>query len=687
MAVRILGLDLGASAVKAVVAERTLRTSALVGYDEEPLAPLPGEEGDGPATERALVALLKRIHRAEDAVVVALPGDRVHARMLSFPFDDPKRIAEVVGFELENHLPVDLDGLVFDHVITKTEAGKARVLAVAAPKSAVSERVDLLKRAGIEARSLGFAPLGYGALWARLRDASSNVGEAPVVFVDLGRRRTTVTAVQSGRPIWVRQIARGTASIAREFARQFDTDPNEAEALLRTHALLLPEGERGDSSDETRLDEATRIAVEPWLRDVRASLIALRSSERVDPACLFLCGGGARIRGLVDHVERGFVLPCSLVKLGSIEGTTSTALGERSDEASLAAGLALSAALRVPDVVDFRQGALAYEGDMTVVRQRLPRIALFAVVLLTLAGIRSALVYRGLVSERNAQVETLRAVSKNLLGAEKDDYDVVLREMAGVQELDHTGFLPELTSFRAFFDVTRIQAEVSGHTVDELAQAGGKGDTTTPTAAPGPPGPADERPPQPGRAAPDVSRDPAFSQGLRNPGAALQGVPGRGIAPLPERASAPAVPVALDALRSSRTPPPGAEAVTDAKTADAKADVKGDAKPPEAEKHFIELSAAQVDRKGATLRGDANTQDALLAFQSALEKHPCFKQVKPKSDRITQERHRDWYAFTVQFQIECSKKKSKAGKGAKDEAKEGGKETSDAKDVKDGRSN
>ena len=80
-----------------------------------------------------------------------------------------------------------------------------------------------------------------------------------------------------------------------------------------------------------------------------------------------------------------------------------------------------------------------------------------------------------------------------------------------------------------------------------------------------------------------------------------------------------------------------------------------------------------------TMRGEADTQDALLALQQAIDSHKCFSKVKSSSDRITFERHHDWFKFTMQFEVACpepveKKAKSKAAaKPAAADDKDGGK--------------
>jgi hypothetical protein len=79
--------------------------------------------------------------------------------------------------------------------------------------------------------------------------------------------------------------------------------------------------------------------------------------------------------------------------------------------------------------------------------------------------------------------------------------------------------------------------------------------------------------------------------------------------------------------------------------------------------------SADIDRSKGSLRGDCDTQEALLAFQQAVEKHPCFQKAKSSSDKITFERHRNWFRFSLRFDIACPR----TSKKVKSKAKQGGK--------------
>ena len=171
MAQRIIGLDLGSRNIRVSIVETTLRTVELVGVDVEPVLQIPdaalvpdsgGEpEGDDAALlaqrreaarkdarRESLVRALKSLEGRgvldADHVVTSMPGDRVVSRILEFPFSDPKRIAQIIGFELEEHIPFELEDVLVDHCILSSSEDGARVLASAIPMDDVSETLDIL---------------------------------------------------------------------------------------------------------------------------------------------------------------------------------------------------------------------------------------------------------------------------------------------------------------------------------------------------------------------------------------------------------------------------------------------------------------------------------------------------------------------------------------------------------------
>lgn len=667
MAHRILGLDLGHTALRLAVVDKTLRQATWTGYDEELLP----ADADAIAREAALRRLLERNQRPDDVIALGMPTAVALHRALTFPFRDDKAIAEAVGFELENHIPTPLADLVVDFVRTGEKDGQTEVLAIAVPRKDVESLLDDAKTVGLEVRRLGLQVLSYAALVRALPSLASGV----TMLVDVGARSTEVAVLVDGRTQSFRSVAVGARSMAQTFASQFATDTAEAD-LLGSHAMLLPPGVTPETPEERLLHDATVSAVGPLLRELRLTLsLWLKRSHR-RPDRVVLTGGAAGLRGLYDFLQAALGTPVVPMPLGELPHAKVAGAERLGDKASQALAQALAAGEVETDLdVDFRQGDLAFEGDFQVLRQRLPQLAVFVVLALCLLGIRTSLQYRALAIEQEQQLGQLAALTKQLTGKAVRDFDTASAELAKDDAVDMAALYPDLSAFRVMEELARIYDRVTeppdydpnagkpaGGPADEAAPQGG-GEQVDPAMAPPVRGVA-TRPP----GLTTLGGRPVDAGALRNirarmPSGALAGgdvdnAPGAPVAPPPPPGLAGPAPDAKAPAGSDGGAAGGGEpAAGDA----------GAPKPPGTGGHQLEFTAVQIERSRGTVRGEAETQDALLALQQAIDAHRCFGKAKSSSDRITFDRHRDWFKFTIEFEIACPADK-KTSEADKDEA-------------------
>src|SRR5512134_932249 len=111
MAQRILGLDLGAHTVKAVLLESTFRGYAVL---ESARTVLPPGAAGAERHAAAVRALLADRGWRVDSAVVDLPGAGVSTTVVTLPFTDQKRIEQTVAFEVEGQIPFDLEEVAWD---------------------------------------------------------------------------------------------------------------------------------------------------------------------------------------------------------------------------------------------------------------------------------------------------------------------------------------------------------------------------------------------------------------------------------------------------------------------------------------------------------------------------------------------------------------------------------------------
>jgi hypothetical protein len=124
MAQRILGVDLGAWAVKAVLLESTYHGFAVLEHGSEVLPP--PEEGKTLLSRQ--VAALQQLVETRDwtfaEVMLALPGAGMSSSVLTLPFVDLRRIEQTLPFEVEEQVPFELTQMAWDWQSLGTRDGK-----------------------------------------------------------------------------------------------------------------------------------------------------------------------------------------------------------------------------------------------------------------------------------------------------------------------------------------------------------------------------------------------------------------------------------------------------------------------------------------------------------------------------------------------------------------------------------
>jgi type IV pilus assembly protein PilM len=333
VAEKILGIDLGTSAIKVVQVSRTLKASQVTGYAS---ARVPAG-CEAAQVVQILKELIARHKLESDRYLVAVGTQEAFIRRVSLPFTSERKIARVIGFDLEADLPLGIEDLAVDFVKREQLAdGQQGVLAAAIPKRFLVPLVSALREAGIEP---GGIDLDGGALCAVAQELRGR-GAERLVVLDLGHRKTTFFYWQNGRPAYLRALAVGCWRLAKAVAEELGITP---EAGL-DHLFIAGIDGAGEGSEAEGARLAFMRELEALAREIDLSLLAAQEEERQEKAELVvLTGGGSMIRGLAPRLEQTLGLPVrSLVDLepGGLFGQ----LGEGARDApvyAVAGGLVL----------------------------------------------------------------------------------------------------------------------------------------------------------------------------------------------------------------------------------------------------------------------------------------------------------------------------------------------------------
>ncbi|ABS24935.1 pilus assembly protein PilM [Anaeromyxobacter sp. Fw109-5] len=422
MAQRILGLDLGAHAVKGVLLESTYRGYTVVDSARAPVAP-PADDGARLVSRQAdaLRALLAERGWRPEAVIAAFPGAAASSHVVTLPFTEPRRIEQTVGFEVEGQIPFDLDEVAWDWQPLHAHDGETDLHVSVVRKEELAALVAALAAAGVDPRAVVPAGPAYAALFATGAVAAPEADAPPDgadVVLDVGHERTNLCVVANGGAEAVRTFAFGAAHLARSVARELGLPEGDAPAALAA----------GEA--DPRAGEAQRRALAPLARELRATLRAWHARAGARPVRrLLLCGEAARLPGLTELLApevEGPVAPLALA-----------APAAERIPAEEAPGLALALALalrghqgaRAPRL-NLRRGELAFTRDFEHVKGKVTRLGVFAALLVLLAVVSSGVRLFALARQEKALDDALCDAEQKVLGkcyASFEEAQAVLR--------------------------------------------------------------------------------------------------------------------------------------------------------------------------------------------------------------------------------------------------------------------
>ncbi len=230
---KVLGLEIRETAVTAVLLECGFKGCTLLDQLFAPI--IPDDEGDD-GLAKAIDFLVERLKPVGATCVLGVPTSFLSFRNLSVPFNDQKKIRQMLPFELEASLPVPVEELVFDFEAVKNENGQD-LLAFIAEKEKLHRYLALLE--AVNLHPVQIMPAGYAATRVV---AGMMKHDNDYLFIDTGEKQHTIYAISSGHVRMVRTFPVGAGGYP--VLRSLET------AVKRTLAAL---------------SDSTGITFNPWM--------------------------------------------------------------------------------------------------------------------------------------------------------------------------------------------------------------------------------------------------------------------------------------------------------------------------------------------------------------------------------------------------------------------------------------
>lgn len=390
MARRILGLDLGSHAIKAVEMRQTLRDLEVVQLRTLSL------DDPSPSLAGEIREFLQLNDLPTSGAVVALAGDRVSSRRLSFPFRDKRKIGPAVPFELEAQVPFDLDDFVIDWEIVTEHREQVEVAVTLAPRSEVTLLLEMLHEAEVEVRIVE----AEGLVLANLASAFELPGTR--LLVDIGHRKTTLCLCLNGRAVTARTLPIGGEAITQAVAKDRGLGELEAERLKIVQGIF---GGANHPECPMAVEVIDRLAREMLRTLGSAEELLGQGDEALSAPQIVLMGGSARLHELDRYLSERTSVQTARLPLPKGEMGAALLAGGDPMVFGPAIALALRGSAQAVSRMNFRKEEFAPRLDLRQVSRDLRPTAWLAGLALLLGGV-SLGTDAFLQSRRAARAET-----------------------------------------------------------------------------------------------------------------------------------------------------------------------------------------------------------------------------------------------------------------------------------------
>jgi type IV pilus assembly protein PilM len=311
----VLGIDLGASAIKVVQLRKEKGAAVLETYGELALGPYAGLDV-GRATSlppEKLAEALKDIMREANVTTkncgASIPFANSLISLIEMPPATGNKLAAMIPIEARKYIPVPINEVQLDwFALPEAEARyfidgaqdseapltKSLVLLVAIHNETLRRYTDALKSAGL-------TPTFYEIeIFSSIR-ASVERTTAPVAVLDIGAATSKLYIVEFGIVRSSHVIAKGSQDMTLMLANSSGIPIMKAEELKRTLGML---GAGGTDEESKSVSYAALLTLEYILTETRRVLLNFQKKHNRAVGKVIMTGGGATLKGVLDFASK-----------------------------------------------------------------------------------------------------------------------------------------------------------------------------------------------------------------------------------------------------------------------------------------------------------------------------------------------------------------------------------------------
>lgn len=306
----IVGVDIGASAVKLVQFKESKSSYTLKALDLEPLpseAVVDSSIMDSSSVVQAIHDLIERNNIGKNAeVAIAVSGHSVIIRKISLPLMTEEELDGSIQWEAEQYIPFDIADVYLDYQIIgpdPTDQGQMEVVLVAARREFLNEYTGVIRESGLVPVVVDVGCFAVENIYCTLyTEEMLDV----VALIDIGASGAQLSVLKDNISVFTREIQIGGDTYNEELQKRFGLSNEDAEMLKINGSY---EGVDTDEASNV-IEQVTDNLVQELTRALDF-FSATFNDEKVSK--VYLAGGVCLTSGLLNKFEQSLDTPVALL--------------------------------------------------------------------------------------------------------------------------------------------------------------------------------------------------------------------------------------------------------------------------------------------------------------------------------------------------------------------------------------
>ncbi len=324
------GLDISDLSLKIIKLKKRGKPLTLASFLEEKIEPgiiKGGEIRDEKRLAEIIKEAIKKVRGEKlktNYVVASLPEEKAYLEVIQMPKVPEEDLKSAVIYEAENYIPLPIEDVYLDSQIVPpalNHLDHLDILIAALPKKTVDPYLSALKLAGLQPLVFEIESQAIARSLIKNETAIS-----PHLLIDLGATRTGFIIFSGNSLRFTSSIPVSSGNFTEIISKNLGVSFTEAEKLKIKYGLgektkLKFENEKASlKKDRGKIFEALIPALVDLIQQIRRYLDYYQthaSHEHLPPngkgvSKIFLCGGGANLKGLPDLLSLELKLPVEL---------------------------------------------------------------------------------------------------------------------------------------------------------------------------------------------------------------------------------------------------------------------------------------------------------------------------------------------------------------------------------------